>query len=63
MPPMNPVATFATAMPFWRTSAGMRPSAWLTRFCTSTAARSWLRSTSNVTVIVAKPLLVLDEVM
>ena len=41
-------------MPLVRTSAGMRPSAWLTRFCTSTAARSGSRPTSNVTVIVAE---------
>ena len=37
---MKPAATLTTEMPFVRTSAGMRPSAWLTRFCTSTAARS-----------------------
>ena len=54
---------FVTAMPFVRTSAGMRPSAWLTRFCTSTAARSGLRPISNVTVMVQKPVLVLDERM
>jgi hypothetical protein len=35
----------------------------LTRFCTSTAARSGSRVTSNVTVIVLMPLLVLEEAM
>ena len=59
----NPVELFVTVMPFVRTSAGSRPSAELTRFCTSTAARSALRPTSNVTVIELMPLLVLDEVM
>ena len=50
-------------MPVVRTSAGMRPSAWLTRFCTSIAARSGLRPMSKVTVIVETPLLVLDDGM
>ena len=59
----KPVDCFWTVMPLVRTSAGMRLSAWLTRFCTSTAATSWSRVTSNVTVIVATPLLVLDDVM
>ncbi len=54
---------FVTAMPFVRTSAGMRPSAWFTRFCTSTAARSASRPISNTTLIDANPVLVLDEVM
>ena len=40
MAPRKPVVAFVTEMPFVRTSGGMRPSAWLTRFCTSTAARS-----------------------
>ena len=52
-----------TLMPFCRTSAGMRPRAELTRFWTSTAARSMFRSTLNETVRVQKPLLVDDEVM
>ena len=57
------MATLVTVIPFWRTSAGMRPSAELTRFWTSTAARSMLRSTSKVTLMVAKPLFVEDDVM
>ena len=60
---MKPAVTLVTVMPLVRTSAGMRPSAWLTRFWTSTAARSGLRPTANVTVIVQKPLLVLEDVM
>ena len=60
---MNPVDCFWTVMPVVRTSAGMRPSAWLTRFCTSTCARSWSRVMSKVTVIDAKPLFVLEELM
>ena len=55
--------TFCTVMPVWRTSPGRRPSAWLTRFWTSTAAMSWSRVTSNVTVIWLTPLLVLAEDM
>ena len=55
--------TFVTVMPLVRTSAGMRPSAELTRFCTSTAARSWSREMSKVTVIVETPELVLDDCM
>ena len=50
---MKPVVSFVDRDAVLRTSAGMRPSAWLTRFCTSTAARSGSRSMSNVTVIVA----------
>ena len=50
-----------TVMPLVRTSAGMRPSAWFTRFCTSMAARSGLRPMSNVAVMVEMPLLVLDD--
>src|SRR5688572_5562906 len=57
------LADFCTVTPVWRTSAGSRPSAWLTRFCTSTAAMSGSRDTSNVTVIWLAPLLVLDEAM
>ena len=60
---MNPLVCFVTVMPLVRTSAGRRPSAWLTRFCTSTAARSGLRPMSKVTVIVESPLFVLDDVM
>ena len=50
-------------MPLVRTSCGMRPSAWFTRFCTSTAARSGSRPISNVTVIVQKPVFVLEDRM
>ena len=60
---MKPAVFLVTVMPLVRTSAGMRPSAWLTRFCTSTAARSGSRPMSKVTVIVEAPLLVDDEVM
>jgi hypothetical protein len=63
MPARKPDEPFVTLMPFVRTSSGMRPSAELTRFCTSTAARSGSRPTSNVTVIEQKPLLVDAEVM
>ena len=54
---------FVTEMPLVRTSAGMRPSAWFTRFCTSTAARSGSRPISNVTVMLEKPVLVDEERM
>jgi hypothetical protein len=40
-----------------------RPSVCDTRFCTSTAAMSELRVTSNVTVICDTPEFVLDDVM
>jgi hypothetical protein len=49
--------------PSWRTSPGSRPSAWLTRFCTSTAAISGLRVTSNVIVMLQNPLFALDDDM
>src|SRR5580658_534830 len=49
--------------PVFFTSSGSRPSAWLTRFCTSTEAKSTSRATSNVTVIVLVPSLPLVEVM
>ena len=49
--------------PLVRTSTGRRPSAEFTRFWTSTAARSGLRPTSNVTVMELRPLFVLAEVM
>jgi hypothetical protein len=55
--------TFWTVTPIWRTSAGSLPIAWLTRFCTSTAAMSGSRVTSNVMVMVLTPLLVLEEDM
>src|SRR5690348_4139346 len=58
---LNP--PLATVTPTWRTSAGRRPSAELTRFCTSTAARSGSRSTSNVMLIWLNPLFVLDDDM
>jgi hypothetical protein len=45
------------------TSFGSRPSVAATRFCTSTAARSALRPSSKVAVMVEVPLLVLVEVM
>ena len=45
------------------TSLGRRPSAVETRFCTSTAARSWLRDSSKVAVTWLTPLLVLLDVM
>ena len=63
MPARNPADPFVTVMPFVRTSSGMRPSAELTRFWTSTAARSGSRPTSNVTVMVDRPLFVDAEVM
>ncbi len=59
---MKPVVFFTTLIPLVRTSAGMRPRAWFTRFWTSTAARSMLRPMSKVTLMVEKPLLVLEEV-
>src|SRR5580704_3374849 len=49
--------------PVFFTSFGNRPSAWLTRFCTSTAAKSTSRVTSNVTVMVLTPLLLPVDVM
>ena len=52
-----------TVTPLVRTSAGRRPSAWLTRFCTSTAARSGSRPISKETLIVETPLLVLEDCM
>jgi hypothetical protein len=59
----NPVLPLVTVTPMFLTSFGSRPSAVDTRFCTSTAARSWLRVRSNVTVIWLTPLLVLADVM
>jgi len=60
---MNPLACFVMMTPVFFTSFGKRPSAWLTRFCTSTAARSTSRVTSNVTVTWLVPSLPLEEVM
>ena len=59
----KPVVPFCTVTPLVRTSVGSRASAVDTRFCTSTAARSTSRVTSNTTLMLAAPLLVLDEVM
>src|SRR5881628_3653822 len=50
-------------MPVFLTSLGSRPSAWFTRFCTSTDARSTFRVTSNTTVIWLVPSFPLVEVM
>ncbi len=58
---MKPAVFLMTVMPLVRTSAGSRPSAWLTRFCTSTAARSGSRPTSKETLMVLRPLLVLED--
>ena len=41
--------------PSWRTSSGSRGSAWLTRFCTCTCARSTSVPTRKVTVSVSTP--------
>ena len=60
---MKPADAFVTVTPMFLTSLGSRPCAVETRFCTSTAARSWSRSTLNVAVTVLTPLLVLVEVM
>jgi hypothetical protein len=50
-------------MPSAFTSAGSRPEAVATRFCTSTAATSRSLSGSKVTVMVLVPLLLLVEEM
>ena len=50
-------------MPVFFTALGRRPSAWFTRFCTSTEARSTSRVTSNTTVMLLEPSLPLVEVM
>ena len=60
---MNPAVFLVTVTPVVRTSAGSRPSTWLTRFWTSTAARSGLRPISKYTLIVLTPLLVLEDWM
>ncbi len=52
----------ATETPVVLTSFGSRPRAIETRFCTSTAARSMLRSSSKVAVMLLRPLLPLVEV-
>ncbi len=41
--------------PSWRTSSGSRGSAWLTRFCTCTCARSTSVPIRKVTVRVSTP--------
>ena len=50
-----------TVTPVFFTSAGRRGSAVLTRFWTSTAARSLFRPTSKVAVMLLVPSLVLVE--
>ncbi len=55
--------TLVTDRPTCFTSFGSRPSAWEILFCTSTAARSRLRSTSKVTVIAHDPSLPLVDWM
>ena len=60
---MKPDAALVTVTPVLRTSAGSRPITWLTRFCTSTAARSGSRAMSKKTLTVLTPLLVLEDVM
>ena len=42
-------------MPFVRTASGSCGSASFTAFCTSTAARSWLREMSKVTAMFVVP--------
>ena len=44
---MKPAVFLVTVMPVVRTSAGRRPRVWLTRFWTSTAARSGSRPISK----------------
>src|SRR5579872_3455270 len=65
MPPpkTKPPICLVMMTPVFFTVSGKRPWAWLTRFCTSTAARSTLRVTSNVTVIWLVPSLPLLDVM
>src|SRR3954462_9652569 len=60
---MKPVDFLLPVTPEVRTSAGRRPRVWLTRFCTSTAARSGSRPMSKKTLIVLTPLLVLEDCM
>ncbi len=62
-PNTKPDAALLTEMPTCLTSFGSSPSAWFTRFCTSTAARSTSRVTSKVTVIVLMPSLLLVDDM
>jgi hypothetical protein len=52
-----------TTMPWRRTSSGRRGSTLLSRFCTSTCARSMSVPLSKVTVIVAAPFAAEDELM
>src|SRR5277367_1919335 len=58
-----PLSCLVMITPVFFTSAGRRPRAWLTRFCTSTEARSTLRETSKVTVMMLVPSLPLVEEM
>ena len=51
-----------TVTPVFFTSTGRRGKAVLTRFCTSTAARSLSRPTSKVAVMLLVPSLPLVEV-
>ena len=62
-PMMIAAVVLVMVTPVFLTSAGSRGSAVLTRFCTSTAARSLSRSTSNVTVMMLVPSLPLVELM
>ena len=55
------VFALMTVMPLVRTAAGSCGAARFTAFCTSTAARSWLRETSNVTLIEVVPSLALVD--
>src|SRR5579859_4073243 len=61
-PSTNPLACLVMMTPVFLTSFGNRPNAWFTRFCTSTAARSTSRVTSNVTVIWLVPSFPLEDV-
>ena len=62
-PKTNPEDCFVMMMPVFFTALGRRPCAWLTRFWTSTEARSTSRVTSKVTVIWLVPSFPLVEVM
>jgi len=61
MPIRNPAVFFRIVTPLLRTSTGSRAIAWLTRFCTSTAARSGSRPTSKKTLIVLTPAFELED--
>jgi len=60
---MNAPEFLVMVTPRLRTSTGRRASAVLTRFCTSTAARSMSREASNVTVMFDEPSFDDDDVM